>query len=272
MIQKRKRLSKISRKIPRLDKPMDIDLRPVFPNMVTMTALAFGVSSINMALWGNWELAVFFIVLSMIFDFCDGKVARLLGVSSRFGAELDSLSDFVSFGVAPGVLMYLWSMKIAVFRTVSRADAVGVYWVFALFLAICCAARLARFNSLLDEKQPDYWHHFFMGVPAPAGAGLALFPIILWQATGWDGFRNPVFVGFFLSFSGALMASRIPTLCLKHLHIPRRYSMALYLTGLFFFACLFGAPWVTLSLLGLGYIISIPVCVYFFLKFKGGRA
>ena len=249
----------------------ELDFRPLFPNMVTMTALAFGVSSINMSLWGNWSLAVAFIFMSMVFDFLDGKVARALGVSSSFGAELDSLSDFVSFGVAPGVLMYLWSMKIAVFREVTRADAVGVYWVFALFLAMCCATRLARFNSLLDEKQPDYWYHFFMGVPAPAGAGLALYPIILWLATNWSGFRNPVFVGFFLVLSGALMASRIPTLSLKHLHLPKKYTRCLYPVALFFFACLFGRPWATLSLFGLGYLATIPVCCYYFLKFKSGR-
>jgi len=250
-------------------KPADVNLRPFCPNAVTMLALAFGVSSINMALWGNWRLAVAFIFGSMIFDFLDGKVARMLGVSSKFGAELDSLSDFVSFGVAPGVLMYLWSMKVAVFsNNMPRSDAVGVYWIFALFLAMCCATRLARFNSLLDEKLPDYWWHFFMGVPAPAGAGLALFPLILHKATGWSGFRNPVFVGFFLLFSGVMMASRIPTLSLKHLHIPKQLGLALGIFGLLFLAGLFGSPWVTLSVLGLGYILTIPVCIYYFLKFK----
>lgn len=258
----RKRNIKIQPKVP------EINLRPLCPNAVTMLALAFGVSSINMALWGNWELAVAFIFGSMIFDFLDGKVARMLGVSSKFGAELDSLSDFVSFGVAPGVLAYLWSMKVSIFKGLPRADSVGVYWIFALFLAMCCATRLARFNSLLDEKQPSYWLHFFMGVPAPSGAGLALFPLILWKATDWEGFRNPMFVGFFLCFSGVMMASRIPTLCLKHLHIPKKYGVALLPLALFFVAGLFGAPWVTLSLLGVGYIVMIPICVYYFLKFK----
>ena len=92
-------------------KEKEINIRPLFPNAVTMMALAFGVSSINMSLWGNWKMAVLFIVLAGFFDFMDGKVARLLGVSSKFGAELDSLSDFVSFGVAPGFLMYMWSMN-----------------------------------------------------------------------------------------------------------------------------------------------------------------
>ena len=262
MVRKRK----IS--LHRVKPQADLTLRPLLPNMVTMTALAFGVSSINMSLWGNWELAVAFIFFSMIFDFLDGKVARLLGVSSRFGAELDSLSDFVSFGVAPGVLMYLWSMKVTIFREAARAEAVGVYWIFALFLAMCCAARLARFNSLLDEKQPSYWYHFFMGVPAPAGAGLALYPIVLHLATGWDIFRAPVFVGFFLCLSGILMASRVPTLSLKHLHIPKKYVVCLYPIALLFFASLFGRPWVTLSLFGMGYLLTIPTCIYYFLKFK----
>lgn len=258
-------MTKKSVKVP----SKDIDIRPLFPNAVTMSALGFGVSSINMALWGEWKWAVAFIFFSMIFDFFDGLVARKLGVSSKFGAELDSLSDFVSFGVAPGILMYLWSMKIEVFRAVPRAEAVGVYWVFALFLAMCCATRLARFNSLLDEKQAPYWTHFFMGVPAPAGAGLSMFPIVLWFATNQcDFFRHPVFVGFFLCFSGIMMASRIPTLCLKHLHFSRIYAIYLRIIGMLFLAGLFGAPWATLSLFGVGYLIMIPTCCYYFLKFK----
>lgn len=248
----------------------DINVRSLCPNAVTMTALAFGVSSINMSLWGKWEYAMIFIFLSMIFDFLDGKVARMMGVSSRFGAELDSLSDFVSFGVAPGVLMYLWSAKENVCYDVvaTRAEVVGVYWIFALFLAMCCATRLARFNSLLDEKQPAYWTHFFMGVPAPAGGGLAMFPLILHLATGWDWVRNPTFVGFFLLFSGVMMASRIPTLSLKHLHIPRTIGAVLLLIGLLFLAGLLVRPWATLALFGIGYLISIPLCVFYFFRFK----
>lgn len=253
----------------------EISLRPLFPNAVTMTALAFGVSSLNMAFWGHWQLAVLFIMLAAIFDLLDGKIARMLGVSSRFGAELDSLSDFVSFGVAPGVLMYLWTMnadiRIEVLKNeATRSNAIGIYWAVALFLAMCCATRLARFNTMLDEKQPSYWTHFFMGVPAPSGAGLAIFPLVLWLATDKqvDFFRSPVFVGFFLVFSGIMMASKIPTLSLKHLHIPKKYVTILGVTALLFLAGLFANPWLTLSLLGIGYIISIPVCIYYFLKFK----
>jgi CDP-diacylglycerol--serine O-phosphatidyltransferase len=253
----------------------DINIRAIFPNAVTMTALAFGVSSMNMALWGHWQLAILFILLSATFDFFDGKVARMLGVSSRFGAELDSLSDFVSFGVAPGFLMYQWTMnadiKIEVLKNeIARSEAIGIYWGFALFLAMCCATRLARFNAMLDEKQPSYWTHFFMGVPAPSGAGLAIFPIVLWLAFDKqiEFFRTPIFVGFFLIFSGVMMASKIPTLSLKHLHIPKKYASALIVISLLLMAGLFANPWATLSLFETGYILSIPVCIYYFLKFK----
>ncbi len=253
----------------------DINIRAICPNAVTMTALAFGVSSLNMAFWGHWQLAVLFIILAAIFDLLDGKVARMLGVSSRFGAELDSLSDFVSFGVAPGVLMYLWTMNAdnkieALKNEMARSEAIGIYWAVALFLAMCCATRLARFNAMLDTKQPSYWKHFFMGVPAPSGAGLAIFPLICWLATDGevDFFRHPVFVGFFLILSGILMASKIPTLSLKKLHIPKKYVTVLGVIALLFLAGLFSNPWLTLSLFGGVYLISIPVCIHYFLRFK----
>ncbi|MBQ3695821.1 MAG: CDP-alcohol phosphatidyltransferase family protein [Alphaproteobacteria bacterium] len=250
-------------------------IKPLFPNAVTMMALAFGVSSINMALWGNWQMAVMFIFFAGFFDFMDGKVARILGVSSRFGAELDSLSDFVSFGVAPGFLMYNWTMNSAMraeaLRDIAyRPDAVGVYWAVVLFLAVCCASRLARFNSMLDEKQPKYWEHFFMGVPAPAGAGLALYPLILWLAFRGeiDFFRCPLFAGFFVIFAGVMMASRVPTICLKHLHLNKTVRSIVGFVFLAFIAGLVASPWMTLSLLGVTYILSIPVSIYVFLMFK----
>ena len=254
-------------------------IKPLFPNAVTMMALAFGVSSMNMALWGNWQLAVVFIFLAGFFDFMDGKVARALGVSSRFGAELDSLSDFVSFGVAPGFLMYNWTMNSslraeALKDITYRVDAIGIDWAVVLFLAICCASRLARFNSMLDEKQPAYWTHFFMGVPAPAGAGLSLFPLILWLAFRGevDFFRSPAFTSVFVVFAGVMMASRIPTICLKHLHPGKTMRSVLGLVSLAFIAGLVASPWMTLSILGVMYLISIPVGIYFFLTFKKGSA
>ena len=250
-------------------------IKPLFPNAVTMLALACGVSSMNMALWGNWQMAVVLILLASVFDFMDGKVARALGVSSRFGAELDSLSDFVSFGVAPGFLMYNWTMdsamRVEALRDIAyRPDAVGLYWGIVLFMAVCCASRLARFNAMLDEKQPKYWTHFFMGVPAPAGAGIALFPLIMWLAfkEQVNLFREPCFAGLFVIFAGVMMASRIPTLCLKHLHLSRKIRSVLGFAGLAFVTGIVAFPWVTLSILGVLYLISIPVGIYVFLTFK----
>lgn len=253
----------------------EISLRPILPNAVTMTALAFGVSSINMAFWGNWQLAVIFIALSGIFDFLDGKVARMLNVSSRFGAELDSLSDFVSFGVAPAFLMYLWTMdadtRISVLQNqAGRADAIGIYWAVVLFVSMCCAARLARFNTLIDKKQPEHWKYFFMGVPAPAGAYLTILPLIFWLATNQEieFFRNPIFVSIFLIFSGVMMASKIPTLCLKHIHISAKYGTVVLIIMLLILAGLVAATWKMLGLLGICYLVSIPICIFYFFKFK----
>lgn len=253
----------------------EINPKIIFPNAVTMLALAFGVSSINMSLWNNWKMAVLFIILAGVFDFLDGKVARLLGVSSKFGAELDSLSDFVSFGVAPGLLMYQWTMDVhyrlmALHNISYKTMAVGIAWCFILFLAMCCAARLARFNTMLDEKQPDYWTHFFMGVPAPAGGALAMLPLILWLAC--DGkiafLRTPWFAGFFVVFAGVMMASKIPTFCLKHIHIDKDYASILVILLLLLIAGLMTYTWVVLSLLGIAYLLSIPTGIMCFLKLK----
>lgn len=255
----------------------EIHFRKFFPNAITMTALAFGVSSLNMSFWGRWDMAVIFICLAAVFDFLDGGVARLLHVESKFGAQLDSLSDFVSFGVAPGFLMYQWTMdhdtRIAVLQNVAfKSDAVGIYWGVALFLAMCCAMRLARFNSMLDSDQPQapYWKNFFMGVPAPAGAGLAILPLILSMATNDNimFFRSPVFVSFFLVLSGVMMASRIPTICLKHIHFPENIMIYVRIACLFVLASLLTFPWVTLSAVGLAYVISIPFGIKYFSKLK----
>lgn len=255
----------------------ELQLRQMFPNALTMTALAFGVSSLNMAFWGHWQMAVLFIALSAVFDFLDGGVARFLGVESKFGAQLDSLSDFVSFGVAPGFLMYQWTMdegtRIAVLQNEAmRSDAVGLYWGFALFLAMCSAMRLARFNAALDSEkpQPSYWLHFFTGVPAPAGAGLAIMPLVFWLATNKqvEFFREPIFVAFFLVFSGIMMASKIPTICLKHLHLPESMMVSVRIVLLFLIASLLAFPWGTLSFIGVLYLVSIPLGVRYFLGQK----
>ena len=248
-------------------------IKPLCPNAVTMMALVFGVSALNKAMWGDWQWAVCFILLAGFFDFMDGKVARLLGVSSKFGAELDSLSDFVSFGVAPGFLMYNWTMdstlRLEALRDITyKPGAIGVYWWVVLFFAMCCASRLARFNTMLDERQPLYWKHFFMGVPAPAGAGLAMLPLVLWLAFGEEFFRHPIFVSAFVLFAGVMMASRVPTIGLKHIHIAKSMRSFVGFCLLGFICSLATFPWLSLSFLGVLYFCSIPVGIYVFLNLK----
>lgn len=271
----------------------------LFPNSVTMLALAFGVSSINMAYWGEWRQAVLCIMLAGVFDFLDGKVARLLGVSSKFGMQLDTLSDFVSFGVAPGFLMYQWmldpSLKLDVMRhitdqtsaissgwgvgisihshmnpVISKLDAVGIGWGMVLFMAMCCAGRLARFNVMEEAKTPPYWKHFFVGVPAPAGAFLALFPLIASLALPrYDSFFHQTgTVAFCLIFSGMMMVSRIPTASMKYARVPAKLFPYARITLLALIAALLCAPWWVLSALTIFYVLSFPVSVFFFHRTK----
>ena len=250
----------------------EVDIRPLFPNMVTMAALASGLSSIQFAFWGNWSMAVICIALAAVFDGLDGRVARLFNVSSKFGAELDSLSDLVSFGVAPGFLLYRWTMdQSAIVFGDKDPSAVGVPWIFALFLALCCALRLARFNTMLDEKQPPYWTHFFTGLPAPAGAYVALFPLILHLWTKADFLSNPVLVGFFMLFSAFFMASRIPTPCFKKLHFSSlgRDGRGFLLVSMGVLVwCLLRYFWAVISIMGVVYLIMLPLGFMYFIREK----
>ena len=153
------------RPVPRL---RDQSLNRLIPNMLTVMALCAGLTSIRYTLDQRWELAAIAIVVAAVLDGLDGRIARLLDGASKFGAELDSLSDFISFGVAPALLLYYWCMR----------GVGGIGWVLTMLLAVCCALRLARFNTKLDNTDLPAWtSRFFTGVPAPAGAGLALLPI-----------------------------------------------------------------------------------------------
>ena len=254
----------------------EVDIRPMFPNMVTMSALACGLSSLQFSFWGNWSMAVICIALAAIFDGMDGRVARMLNTSSKFGAELDSLSDLIGFGVAPGFLLYRWTMaQDAIVLGGKDVSAIGVPWVLALFLAMCCALRLARFNTMLEEEpQPAYWTHFFVGLPAPGGAYVALLPIVFYFWTKADFLRNPWFVGFFMLFSAILMASRIPTPCLKKLHLPRLKSSSYQTLGLVMVALIALVVsmmrnfWAVVSIFGIIYLIFLPLGIVYFVREK----
>ena len=152
----------------------------MIPNAITALALCFGLTGVSLAIRGEWERALGAIILAGVLDGLDGRIARLLRAQSKFGAELDSLSDNIAFGTAPALILFLWSLQ--------TAPRFG--WIAALALAVCCALRLARFNAGIDAaEQPHKSAGFNTGVPAPAGAGLAFMPIYLWLITGNDRFR-----------------------------------------------------------------------------------
>lgn len=224
-------------------------LTRLIPNAITITALCTGLSAIRFGLNERWEVAVSLVFIAAILDGMDGRIARFLRADSPFGAELDSLSDFISFGVAPGVVLYLYSLHLWK----------GLGWMTVLFFATCMALRLARFNAHMGVSRPDWAKRFSIGVPAPAGAFLALVPLMVAFAWETDLSHMPFFFVFSLFASGILMISRIPTYVLKHIRIPHTFVRPLLMMVAVLTAALFSAPWWTLSLGTLLYLVSIPI-------------
>src|SRR6185503_19775281 len=222
----------------------------LIPNVLTLAALCSGLTAVRFALQGELRLAVIAIIVAAIFDALDGRVARRLGVTSRFGAELDSLSDFLCFGVSPALVLYLASMK----------DGGSLGWVVTLMFPMCSALRLARFNTALvaDTPPPAWTGSYFTGVPAPAGALLALIPLVVsFEAeAAWP--RHPVVVGLALVFVGGLMVSRLPTFSFKKGRIPRQWVLPALLIAALTMGVIASSPWIGLSLLGLIYLALIP--------------
>jgi CDP-diacylglycerol--serine O-phosphatidyltransferase len=204
--------------------PRALTLRAVVPNAITSAALCSGLTGIRFAIDGVWDKAVFAVILAGILDGIDGRVARMMKAQSRFGAELDSLADSLSFGVAPSLILFLWSLH----------DLPRLGWFAALALAVCCALRLARFNARIDlEEQPHKSAGFLTGVPAPVGAGLAFLPLYLWIATGRDEFRQPVLVAIWVVLIAFLLISNVATLGWTALRLRRSIRVeAIGLVGL----------------------------------------
>lgn len=221
----------------------------MIPNTLTLLALAAGLSSLRFALDERWDVAVLAIVVAGILDGLDGRIARILKGTTRFGAELDSLSDFLCFGVAPAMILYLWAL--------SEAGRLG--WALVLVFCIGCALRLARFNADIDEPEPPPWHrNFFVGLPSPAGAGLVLLPVMLWFQLDAAVLRSPLFVGIVMVAVAALLVSRIRTFSFKKLRVPHRMVLPTMLGIGVYLAFLVSAPWLTLTLTAIAYAISIP--------------
>ena len=243
--------------------PTGLPLRAFIPNAVTALALCLGLTGVRFAIGGEFEKALAAIILAGVLDGMDGRIARLLRAQSRFGAELDSLSDNIAFGTAPALILFLWSLR----------DAPKFGWVAALALAVACALRLARFNSRIDvAEQPHKSAGFNTGVPAPAGAGLAFVPIYLWLISGNEQFRSWVLVMPWTLFIAILMISSIPTYSWTSIRIRRSWRiMALAGVGLFG-AALLTAPWITLLALSVVYLLAIPLGMAAYGRVKRRRA
>jgi CDP-diacylglycerol--serine O-phosphatidyltransferase len=235
----------------------------MIPNAVTALALCFGLTGVSLAIGGHWEKALGSIILAGVLDGLDGRIARLLRAQSKFGAELDSLSDNIAFGTAPALILFLWSLK--------AEPRFG--WLAALALAVCCALRLARFNARLDAaEQPHKSAGFNTGVPAPAGAGLAFVPIYLWLITGDGRFREWPGVMAWTLFIAALMISSLPTYSWASIRIRPAWRLSA-LAGLALFgAALIVAPWPTLLVLAGIYLLMVPVAFASYERVKRRRA
>jgi CDP-diacylglycerol--serine O-phosphatidyltransferase len=224
----------------------------LIPNMFTILALCAGLTAIRFAVDEKWDAAVIALVAAGIFDGLDGRIARLLGGSTKFGAELDSLSDVISFGVAPAVTLYLWSLQ----------GASNLGWTVALLFAVCCALRLARFNTKLDEVDPMPWAgQFFTGVPAPAGAGLALLPIMMSFELGDTVFRHPALVAPVMLAVAGLMVSKLPIYSFKKVKVPHHLIVPTLLAVGVLAGLLISATWITLIVIGLAYVANIPLSI-----------
>jgi CDP-diacylglycerol--serine O-phosphatidyltransferase len=230
------------------------NLAKFLPNAITITAMCFGLSSIRFAQCNEWEYAVLCILVSALLDMLDGKVARFLDQSSSFGLELDSLSDLVCFGVAPSIVLYLSTMQ--------QVGKVG--WGICMFFTICCALRLARFNiSRTDsEENSDLNRKYFVGIPAPAGAIVALFPLILFFETESFTIVRPFYVAFFLVFAGCMMISTVRTFSSKIIEINNTSSWVALTIIAFLIICLTTRLWMSLSVLVAFYLVMIPYGVH----------
>jgi CDP-diacylglycerol--serine O-phosphatidyltransferase len=228
----------------------------MLPNLMTLLGLCIGLSAIRLSMDGKYGEAVIALAVSAVIDGLDGRLARLLKATSRFGAEFDSLADFLCFGIAPALVIYMWSL--------TRWGAIG--FLPPLMFASAMALRLARFNAALDSAPPAaFAYNFFTGVPAPAGAGLALFPLFVGleadqlhltfirQAVGFPLFTGAVLVGVSL-----LCVSTLPVWSFKNFKIPSATMLPLLLGVVVFAAILFADPFAAGALLGIAYVIMLP--------------
>jgi CDP-diacylglycerol--serine O-phosphatidyltransferase len=227
-----------------------IPVRMLVPNVITLLAICAGLTAIRLSTEGRMELAIAAIVLAAVLDGVDGRVARMIKGQSKFGAELDSLADFVNFGVAPGLILYFWQLY----------ELHDGGWIASMVFAISGGLRLARFNAQMDEpNKPPFASNYFTGVPAPAGAVTALLPVYL----AFLGVYKPpaVLTAFYTLLIAFLMVSRLPVFSGKsiRMRVPPELVLPLFVCVIFFIALLIGYPWHILSVGTVLYLLSLPL-------------
>jgi CDP-diacylglycerol--serine O-phosphatidyltransferase len=246
---------------PRRRRFKPIPVRVLLPNMITLLSLCLGLTGIRMAMEDRLELAIGAIIVAAILDALDGRIARLLQSSSRFGAELDSLADFVCFGVVPGIILYRWGL----------GDLKNFGWIATLVFAMCAALRLARFNVMLeDPTRPAFAGNFFVGVPAPAAAIIVMLPAYLEFLGVPPSFALTVFALIYVIAIALLMVSRVPTWSGKKVgtRVPRDYVLGLFVLVVLLAALLISYPWEVLTVVALLYLAAIPVAAAHYKKLE----
>lgn len=231
------------------DAPEKLTLIQLLPNLLTIAAICAGLTAIRMGIYRSYETAVLLILLAALLDGLDGRLARALKSDSKMGAELDSLADFLNFGVAPGLLLYTWALE----------DSRGFGWLAVLVFAVCAVMRLARFNVQRKAEDKDHDNRFFTGVPSPAGAMLVMLPMFLSFAFATGPFLPDAVLALWIAVVGLTMISRIPTWSFKTTKVPRK-NVRYFLVGV---ACV-GAviityTWASLAALCVVYIIAVIV-------------
>lgn len=250
---------------PAIGRQRGIPLRAVVPNAVTALALCSGLTGVNFAIKEDWERAVTFVIIAGVLDGMDGRIARMLNGQSRFGAELDSLSDVIAFGVSPAIIVHLWALQFW--------PRFG--WIFALAYAVSAALRLARFNANIDvEEQPHKSAGFLTGVPAPVGAGLMLLPVYLWMASDreWNWLQDWRLVAPWSALCAFMMVSNLATFSWTSLRLRRQVRLWVILLVALVGGALFSAPWQTLSAISVLYVLSIPFSIASYGRVKRQRA
>ena len=236
--------------------------RYILPSILTLVGVCLGISSIKFAMDGNFAFAVLFLVVAAILDGLDGRVARLIKGTSDFGKELDSLTDFVSFGIAPAFIIYFWELN--------KLGKIG--WLIVLFFSVCCVLRLARFNLTKFEEGEEWKNNFFQGIPSPAGGCLILFPL-MFELSNFSNLINlKAITPYFMVLISILLISKVPTFSFKKIAIRRNMTIFLLLGVGLFFVSIIQFTFETLTICSLVYLTLIPLGIYNYkLKIKNAE-